>query len=375
MPGVIGIARIPSGVAVAAATFDQAQAARDALRITWNPGPNAALSDAQIRDQLRAAAPPFLVPPLGSLSVTREFDFAFAPHAPLEVLTCVADVRADSAEVWYGAKSPIVASQSVAAAIGLPPDRVTLHVVRSGGSFGHRLFFEPAIEAAQISKALGPAGQADVDAQRRHAPRTDAPGQPPQGARDLPARQGDQLRPPARDLARRLLARSRRGAQRRRVQRPEPGRDPDRVRAHPERALRLRCRDADADRRPARVPDRVVAVDLLGSDRNRERSHGRRDRTGVEGGPGRVPAQAALVGAHPGRPRPGDQRRSVGPADAGRDRAGRRHPRGVQVGGRLPGGDRLPGPDPRLASRRASARSTSVARSTPVVWRPRCRAC
>ena len=42
MPGVIGIARIPTGVAVAAATFDQAQAARDALRITWDPGPNAA---------------------------------------------------------------------------------------------------------------------------------------------------------------------------------------------------------------------------------------------------------------------------------------------------------------------------------------------
>jgi isoquinoline 1-oxidoreductase beta subunit len=155
MPGVLGIARIPSGVAVTAATFDQAQAARDALRITWDPGPNAGLSDAQIRSQLRAAAPPFVVPPLGSLSVSREFDFAFAPHAPLEVLTCVADVRPDSAEVWYGAKSPIIASQSVAAAIGLPPDRVTLHVVRSGGSFGHRLFFEPAIEAALVSKALG----------------------------------------------------------------------------------------------------------------------------------------------------------------------------------------------------------------------------
>ena len=37
-------------------TFDQAEAARDALRITWNPGPNAGLSDAQIRTQLQAAA-------------------------------------------------------------------------------------------------------------------------------------------------------------------------------------------------------------------------------------------------------------------------------------------------------------------------------
>jgi isoquinoline 1-oxidoreductase subunit beta len=155
MPGVIGIARIPSGVAVAAATFDQAQAARDALRLTWSPGPNASLSDAQIRSKLEAAVAPFVVPPLGSLSVTREFDFAFAPHAPLEVLTCVADVRSNSAEIWYGAKSPIIAAQRVAAAVGLPAENVTLHVVRSGGSFGHRLFFEPAIEAAQVSKALG----------------------------------------------------------------------------------------------------------------------------------------------------------------------------------------------------------------------------
>jgi isoquinoline 1-oxidoreductase beta subunit len=154
MPGVLGITLIPSGVAVAAATFDQAQAARDALRITWDPGPNAALSDAQIQAKLKAAAPPFVAPPLGSLSVTREFNFAFAPHAPLEVLTCVADVRSDSAELWYGAKSPIVAAQRVAAAVGLPADMVTLHVVRAGGSFGHRLFFEPAIEAALVSKAL-----------------------------------------------------------------------------------------------------------------------------------------------------------------------------------------------------------------------------
>ena len=102
-----------------------------------------------------AAAPPFVAPPLGRLSITREFDFAFAPHAPLEVLTCVADVRSGSAEIWFGAKSPIIASQRVAQAVGLPAGKVTLHVVRAGGSFGHRLFFEPAIEAAQVSKALG----------------------------------------------------------------------------------------------------------------------------------------------------------------------------------------------------------------------------
>jgi isoquinoline 1-oxidoreductase beta subunit len=64
-------------------------------------------------------------------------------------------VRADRAELWLPSKSPIVAAQSVALALGLPADRVTLHVVRGGGSFGRRLFFDPAIEAAQVSRAVG----------------------------------------------------------------------------------------------------------------------------------------------------------------------------------------------------------------------------
>jgi isoquinoline 1-oxidoreductase beta subunit len=155
MPGVVGVVRIPSGVAVAATTFAQAERARDALLVTWDPGPNANLSDAEIRSRLEAATLPLVAPPLGVVTVDRTFDFAFAPHAPLEVLTAVADVRADRAEIWCGTKSPIVASQQVAAAVGLPDHAVTLHVVRGGGSFGHRLFFEPAIEAAQVSKALG----------------------------------------------------------------------------------------------------------------------------------------------------------------------------------------------------------------------------
>jgi isoquinoline 1-oxidoreductase beta subunit len=154
-PGVVAIARIPTGVAVVARTFDQALAARDALAITWAPGPVATLSDADVRSRLAGAVPPFVLPPLGSLTVDRRFDFAFVPHAPMEVLNCVADVRADRAELWLPAKSPIVAAQSVALALGLPATRVTLHVVRGGGSFGRRLFFDPAIEAALVSKAVG----------------------------------------------------------------------------------------------------------------------------------------------------------------------------------------------------------------------------
>ncbi|HEY8544297.1 MAG TPA: molybdopterin cofactor-binding domain-containing protein [Acidimicrobiales bacterium] len=155
MPGVVAVTQIPTGVAVVAETFDHALAARDALVVSWNAGPAATLSDADIRTRLRNAVPPFVVPPLGSLTVDRSFDFAFVPHAPMEVLNCVADVRSDRAELWLSAKSPIVTAQTVAVKVGLPVDKVTVHVVRGGGSFGRRLFFDPAIEAALVSKAVG----------------------------------------------------------------------------------------------------------------------------------------------------------------------------------------------------------------------------
>ena len=154
MPGVIDLAVVPTGVAVMAETFGQALDAKDALDVTWNGGSVDALSDADIRKRLRAAALPFVVPPLLTQHVDAEFDFAFVSHAPLETNSAIADVRDDRAEIWAGLKSAIVAKQTIAAAIGLPEDRVTVHVTQSGGSFGRRLFFDGALEAAQISKAM-----------------------------------------------------------------------------------------------------------------------------------------------------------------------------------------------------------------------------
>ena len=87
--------------------------------------------------------------------VEATFDFAFVNHAPMEVGSAVADVRSGSAEVWVATKSPTGAQSAVAEAVGLGVDKVTLHVVRGGGSFGRRIYHEPAVEAARVSKAIG----------------------------------------------------------------------------------------------------------------------------------------------------------------------------------------------------------------------------
>jgi isoquinoline 1-oxidoreductase beta subunit len=155
MPGVVAVARIPTGVAVVAETFGQAMAARDALRITWGPGPVADVSDVDVQERLRQAVPPF--GPLSALNrrIDAEFDFAFVPHAPMETNSAVADVRDDHAEIWASLKTPIIAQQTIAAELGLAQDRVTVHVTRGGGSFGRRLFYDAAYEAAQISRKVG----------------------------------------------------------------------------------------------------------------------------------------------------------------------------------------------------------------------------
>ena len=59
------------------------------------------------------------------------------------------------ATVWVATKSPTGAQSAVADAVGLSVDQVTLNVVRGGGSFGRRIYHEPAVEAARVSHAIG----------------------------------------------------------------------------------------------------------------------------------------------------------------------------------------------------------------------------
>ncbi|WP_326584110.1 molybdopterin-dependent oxidoreductase [Streptomyces sp. NBC_00481] len=155
MPGVLDVVTIDSGVAVVAETFGQALDGKEALDVTWGPGSVDALSDDGIRARLKAATPSLDVLGLLVKKVEGEFDFAFASHAPLETNSAVADVREDRAEIWSGLKSPIVAQAAIAKAVGLPVSEVKVHVVQSGGSFGRRLFYDAALEAAVVSKKSG----------------------------------------------------------------------------------------------------------------------------------------------------------------------------------------------------------------------------
>jgi isoquinoline 1-oxidoreductase beta subunit len=157
MPGVTHVAQVPTGIAVRAQTFGQCIDAIRKMDVEWQPGPIAGKSDDTILDELAAAELPLVVPSLPPLAETIEtkFEFMFRSSAALEPYAAIADVRADGAEIWAGLKVPILAQENIALELGMLPDQVKVNVITGGGSFGHKLFGDHAIEAARISQAMG----------------------------------------------------------------------------------------------------------------------------------------------------------------------------------------------------------------------------
>lgn len=155
MPGVTDVGVITNGVAVRAKTFGQCIDAVRALKVTFNDGAVAKESDKTILKKLKDATVP--MPPAVPGAKVLEFDFVnyFSSNTPLETGFAVADVRSDSAEIWYASKIPIIALQEIAQKLGLPQNAVKLHVMHGGGSFGRRLFHDPAMDAAEASQLFG----------------------------------------------------------------------------------------------------------------------------------------------------------------------------------------------------------------------------
>ncbi len=156
MPGVTDVVKVNTGIAVRARTFGQCIDAIREMDVVWNKGSVEGESDQTILASLKRAELPMIVPqvPILADQIDADFAFAFRSSAALEPNCAIADVRENSAEIWAGLKVPILAQQNIAKAVGLRQDQVKVNVITSGGSFGHKLFSDAAIESAKISKKM-----------------------------------------------------------------------------------------------------------------------------------------------------------------------------------------------------------------------------
>lgn len=154
-----------SAVAIVAERYWQALAARAALDIVWDDGPNAGLSSQGISAQLRGlaeqeeairardegdvsgAAP--------SKTIDAEYETPYLHQAPMEPLNCTAHVQGNRCEIWAGTQAQSAAQTAVARVLGIPLENVRIHTTLLGGGFGRRAETDFIAEAALISKEAG----------------------------------------------------------------------------------------------------------------------------------------------------------------------------------------------------------------------------
>ncbi len=166
VPGVKAVVQFSRGVAVVADSYWQAKKAKDLLQMQWDGGPNADLDSKKIFDGLRDAAqkPGAVFREIGNVdgglngaarTMEATYQFPYQSHSPMEPMNTVADVRADKAVIITPTQFQQLVPHVVAGATGLKPEQVEVHTTFLGGGFGRRIDVDYAIDAAEISKAVG----------------------------------------------------------------------------------------------------------------------------------------------------------------------------------------------------------------------------
>ena len=154
-----------AGVAVIANNTWAAMKGRDALKITWDDGPNGSFDSVAYKAMLEenVRKPGKLErnegdvdAALGSAAkvITAEYYSPHISHAQMEPPSATARMADGKWEIWTSVQSPGGARDDLAKRLGVEPKTVTLHEMLLGGGFGRKSKWDFAIEAVLLSKAM-----------------------------------------------------------------------------------------------------------------------------------------------------------------------------------------------------------------------------
>ena len=177
VPGVERVVRIPErplpsgyfplgGVAVVARNTWAAMKGRDALKITWDDGPNAvyeskaykaALQEAVRKPGKAGRSSGDAVKALASAAkkLTAEYYVPHLSHAQMEPVAALARFAGGKVEAWAPTQSPQDARDTIAAYLKVDVASVTVHVTLLGGAFGRKSKPDFICEAAWLSREVG----------------------------------------------------------------------------------------------------------------------------------------------------------------------------------------------------------------------------
>jgi len=155
------------GVAVVADSWWRARKGREKLNIRWKAVEGPLLSSQDLEARMASTArwsvdrierhDGDVDAALKSAARTVEatYHYPYLAHAPLEPQNCTAHFKDGRMEIWAPTQNPESGRQLVAKTLGLKPEDVTVHLVRSGGGFGRRLSNDYMVEAAWIAREAG----------------------------------------------------------------------------------------------------------------------------------------------------------------------------------------------------------------------------
>jgi len=150
--GVKQVLPLDESLAVVADNSWAAIQGRNVLKVEWNVGRNGAESSEAYTASAVKRLTKNSKPAAGVLEAV--YTMPYEAHATMEPMNCTASYHDGICEVWAPTQSAQDVKRTVAGAVGLPSDKVTVHVPLIGGGFGRRLQTDYAREAAKLSKAV-----------------------------------------------------------------------------------------------------------------------------------------------------------------------------------------------------------------------------
>lgn len=171
MDGVIKLVQLDYAIGIIAESLELALRAKEQLKINW--GPSAALGHnsqevyTAYEEMAGSPGPGRIITEIGNVehaftsakrTYRADFKNDYVYHSQMEPLNAVVQVAKDlqSAEVWVGSQQGSDTKLGVPGILGIPHEKVNVHLQYLGGGFGRRSMDDFVEECAILAKEVAP---------------------------------------------------------------------------------------------------------------------------------------------------------------------------------------------------------------------------